>query len=110
MDSCRRDDRSIRWIAQSRKPSGFGGNFKGEGKDLKYSTGLNVIEELYDCYLQPKLALAGENRDLQQADRTESYRLRATNRSVEYPGLFSRQLSGVGQPSNHDMGVEKDAR
>jgi hypothetical protein len=110
LDSCRRDNRTIRGIAQAAKPSGFGGNFKGQGKDLKYSTGLNVIEELYDCHLQPKLALAGENRDLQQAYRTEGYRLRATNRSVEYTGLFSRQLSGVCQPSNHDMGVEKEAR
>ncbi len=110
MDSCRRDDRPIRRITQACEASRFGGNLEGQGKDLKYSTGLNVIEELYDCHLQPKLALACENRDLQQADRTESYRLRATNRSIEYPGLFSRQLSGVGQPSNHDMGVEKEAR
>jgi len=83
MDSCRCHDRSVRRIAQPRKPSGFGGNFKGQGKDLKYSTGPNVIEELYDCHLQPKLTLAGEDRDLQQADCTESYRLRATNGSIE---------------------------
>jgi len=32
---------------------------------LKYSIGLKMIEELYNCHLEPKLALAGENRDLQ---------------------------------------------
>jgi hypothetical protein len=48
-----------------------------------------MIEELVDGHLQLKLALAGKDSDLQQADRAQREWLRLSNRSLKRPHLLS---------------------